>query len=53
MSPVLHCLGDLTWLRRSGGIRAMLSCLIRPLSFEYLGYQDKEKRDENEVDEGG
>ena len=31
----------------------MLSCFIRPLSFEYLGYKDKEKRDENEVNEGG
>ncbi len=30
----------------------MLMGLIRPLSSEYLGYKDKEKRDENEVNEG-
>jgi hypothetical protein len=31
----------------------MFHCLIRPLSSESLGYKDKEKRDENEVNESG
>ena len=44
---------DLTRLQRTVGTWSRLSCLIRLLSSESLGYKDKEKRDKNEVDEGG